>query len=377
MKIKTKVQAGIFLCIMITVTAGLFITMTIQEMEKQRHEATSAAKIVKDVAELKIVMHEYLLHPEERSLIQWKSKYTLLSKNLIENKNKFDSQDEKIILSRIHHEFMQIGIIFEELSRNFEKDLNYDRQKNISRLKFEGRLKGELLVRINSSVAKPIAKLEEGTRIIGSGNLNHKVGTDAKDEIGQLSRAFDKMTEALQITTVSKNYVDNIIDSMMDTLIVVTPEGIIQKVNQATCDLLGYQKEDLIGQSIGKILLREEVSELLKNGVIKEIETRYLAKNGSKIPVLFSGSVMQDQDSNILGIVCVALDITEQKRLQEEIQRSRTLESIGVLAGGIAHDFNNLLFAIMGNISLAEYDMKPEIGMSENLTAAETACSRE
>jgi|GEM_PF-6791665 len=421
MKIKTKVQAGIFLCIMITVTAGLFITMTIQEMEKQRHEATSAAKIVKDVAELKIVMHEYLLHPEERSLIQWKSKYNLLSKKLIENKNKFDSQDEKIILSRIHHEFMQIGIIFEELSRNFEKDLNYDGQKNISRLKFEGRLKGELLVRthamifpvfqlqqiiqaadaaihqkaillivvllvlfaflvtgilfwIHSSVVKPIAKLEEGTRIIGSGNLNHKVGTDAKDEIGQLSRAFDKMTEALQITTVSKNYVDNIIDSMMDTLIVVTPEGIIQKVNQATCDLLGYQKEDLIGQSIGKILLREEVSELLKNGVIKEIETRYLAKNGSKIPVLFSGSVMQDQDSNILGIVCVALDITEQKRLQEEVLKAHKLESLGVLAGGIAHDFNNLLQVVSGNISLAEYDLKPEIGMSESLRAAEDAC---
>ena len=70
----------------------------------------------------------------------------------------------------------------------------------------------------------------------------------------------------------------------------------------------------------------------------------------------------------------MALDITEQKRLQEEIQRSRTLESIGTLAGGIAHDFNNLLFAVVGNISLAQDDLKPESEASESLRAAEDAC---
>ena len=70
----------------------------------------------------------------------------------------------------------------------------------------------------------------------------------------------------------------------------------------------------------------------------------------------------------------MALDITEQKRLQEEIQRSRTLESIGTLAGGIAHDFNNLLFAVVGNISLAQDDLKPESEASKSLRAAEDAC---
>ncbi|NIT52459.1 MAG: HAMP domain-containing protein, partial [candidate division Zixibacteria bacterium] len=52
---------------------------------------------------------------------------------------------------------------------------------------------------------KPIAELQEGTQIIGAGNLDHKVGTAAKDEIGQLSRAFDQMTQKLKRTTVSRD----------------------------------------------------------------------------------------------------------------------------------------------------------------------------
>ena len=61
-----------------------------------------------------------------------------------------------------------------------------------------------MLFWINISVAKPITALEQGTRIIGSGNLNHQIGgTDANKEIGQLSRAFDKMAMDLKKTTTS------------------------------------------------------------------------------------------------------------------------------------------------------------------------------
>ena len=60
---------------------------------------------------------------------------------------------------------------------------------------------------VSRLISRPIHKLHEGTEVIGEGNLDYKVGTDAKDEIGQLSRAFDKMTNNLKRSTTS---IDNL-----------------------------------------------------------------------------------------------------------------------------------------------------------------------
>jgi nitrogen-specific signal transduction histidine kinase/ActR/RegA family two-component response regulator len=58
-------------------------------------------------------------------------------------------------------------------------------------------------------------------------------------------------------------------------------------------------------------------------------------------------------EGKVLGIIGIYLDITERKKMQEEIIKSKNIESVGVLAGGIAHDFNNMLTGILGNISVA------------------------
>ena len=228
---------------------------------------------------------------------------------------------------------------------------------------------------ITLSIVKPLDALHKGTEAIGEGNLNYKTGTNAKDEIGQLSRAFDRMAEDLQKTTVSRDYVENIFKSMADTLVIADPDGIIRTVNQKTIDILGYTEDELLGQFISTILEEEKeeeellfkgtgVADLIRTGEVTGIEKTYLTKDGRKIPVLFSGSAMRGADGKIEGIVCVALDITDRKRVEKEkkdlearLQQAHKMEAIGTLAGGIAHDFNNLLMAIGGNVSLMLFDM--------------------
>jgi signal transduction histidine kinase len=75
----------------------------------------------------------------------------------------------------------------------------------------------------------------------------------------------------------------------------------------------------------------------------------------------------------IEGVTVFVKDITERKRLEEELLRIQKLESVGLLAGGIAHDFNNILTVILGNVSMAKTQMAPRDEVFEMLSEAEMA----
>ncbi len=208
-------------------------------------------------------------------------------------------------------------------------------------------------------LAQPIKHLVLGTKRVARGDLNFKVSLNRNDEIGELASAFNKMTDDLQQTVVSKDYVDNIIRSMIDTLIVINSDGRIKTVNKATLDLLGYKEDELIGKPIEIIWAAGDsnqplLEELIKKEVLSGVEKVYLSKDGRKIPMLFSGSVMSSQ-GEIQGIVCQALDITERKHAEEEKQRlaaqllqAGKMAALGQLAGGIAHEINNPIAVILG-----------------------------
>jgi PAS domain S-box-containing protein len=122
-------------------------------------------------------------------------------------------------------------------------------------------------------------------------------------------------------TTVAKSYVEDIIKTMADTLIVVDPDLTIQTVNQATLALLGYEEHELIGQHVGMLFADKGLPWMDCSEAVRHFETAYLAKDGKKIPVVFSGSVMCDGKNEVQGMVCVARDITERKRAEEALHR--------------------------------------------------------
>ncbi len=151
-----------------------------------------------------------------------------------------------------------------------------------------------------------------------------------KEELEMRVQARTKqLYEAKVELEKAKDYTDNIIKSMADTLIVVDPDGTIETINQTTLDLLGYQENELIGKSIN-IIFGEEKTLLsegsglddnsTKKAIVRNREKTYLSKDGRRIPVFFSASVMRADDGKTLGIICVARDITEQRKTQQEIE---------------------------------------------------------
>lgn len=178
------------------------------------------------------------------------------------------------------------------------------------------------------SISRPIRQLTRAALDIGKGQLDTKISINSNDEIGILAQAFKGMAHDLGQTTVSKSYVDNIIKSMLDTLIVVDIDLIITKVNQSTLNLLGYDRNELVGKSIGEVIVEEQsprrlnIGTLLQNGTISNVEKTYLTRDGREIPVLFSGAVMYEDNGKIQGIVCAARDIVERKEAEVALQRA-------------------------------------------------------
>jgi signal transduction histidine kinase/ActR/RegA family two-component response regulator len=83
---------------------------------------------------------------------------------------------------------------------------------------------------------------------------------------------------------------------------------------------------------------------------------------------------VKDRSGRVVKVVGTVQDITERKRMEEELVKIQKLESLGVLAGGIAHDFNNILTSVWGNIGLAKLDIEPGERAFESLDEAVRAC---
>ncbi len=117
---------------------------------------------------------------------------------------------------------------------------------------------------------------------------------------------------------------DSIFNSISDTILVVDLNATIVRVNPATIALTGFSEDELIGQSIDLLARNRRVfTKVLartfnKNNYSKRIETFCLRKDGSYFPVSVSASKIYDPESDQKHIVCVARDISRQKRLEAE-----------------------------------------------------------
>jgi chemotaxis family two-component system sensor kinase Cph1 len=107
---------------------------------------------------------------------------------------------------------------------------------------------------------------------------------------------------------------------MNDILIVIDHNAKVVMVNEAALRFLGYTEDELRGTPFWGILA-EEMSGVMNDIMIGNVEKTLLAKDGRKIPVSFSGSVVRAKNNSIRGIVCVAQDITERKRMEAALAR--------------------------------------------------------
>jgi PAS domain S-box-containing protein len=181
---------------------------------------------------------------------------------------------------------------------------------------------------IARSITRPLNKLAKGAGIIGEGNLDYKVGIQAKDEIGELSRAFDDMTGKLKTTTVSRDELAqseqrfrSTLDNMLEGCQIISFDWRYLYLNDVAVKHSKMSREQLLGHTMMEIYPGIENSELfiwLKQCMAKRVSRHMINKftypDGSE--GWFELSIYPVSE----GISVLSADITERRRAEEELQ---------------------------------------------------------
>lgn len=241
-------------------------------------------------------------------------------------------------------------------------------------------------------IARPIVALHEGVEWVGQGNLDHKVGTDVNDEIGQLSRAFDTMLERLKSVMTSRDELDkevkerlqiesalkeseekfrNICAAAQDAIILMDGGGIVFYWNEAAENIFGYGAKEMIGEGFcSKVVpphYNQTCCEEFKRfacgtvGVFvgKVLEVTGIRKSGAEFPMEISISSCQLHGTK--HAIAIVRDVTARRRDSEKIvEQMRELERTN-------KDFQQFTGAAVGR-ELAMINLKKEVNrLSEEL----------
>lgn len=182
-----------------------------------------------------------------------------------------------------------------------------------------------LLIRTNtvSILSKAIGKSHSETEKEKLPEAEKVLRRKKEQDIGD---TIANMTQDLQQTA---EYALDICEEMSVSIVATTPGGHILSSNQATCQLLGYSKKELLGKQIAGLFKQTESpaaglesATLTAECSVRNVEKVYLSKQGKKIIVLLSISTIRDAKGEVSGKLYVAQDITDSKRAERDLRRS-------------------------------------------------------
>lgn len=222
------------------------------------------------------------------------------------------------------------------------------------------------------TITRPLEKLRKDVNIIEAGDYNHKAGTEAKDEIGDLSRAFDKMTSTIKRSRTEidqkvkeqteeivkkqkllsdqqkavlnvledveeeknnvareKDKIDAILHSIGDAVFAINNKLEITMFNEIAENISGYREEEVLGKLYNKILkfVNEKdgktndsyIEKVIKTGEPQEMprNINLVKKTGEQVPVADSASPLRDQDGQVSGAVMVFRDVEKERAIDK------------------------------------------------------------
>lgn len=211
---------------------------------------------------------------------------------------------------------------------------------------------------MSRSIGRPLAALQRAAQEVGRGRFDTRVAVRSRDEIGVLGQALNQMAADLQEKTVSRSYLENIIRSMREMLIVADADARILRLNPTACSELECSPDELIGRPLRELFVADTFPadagfpKSLANGV------ESVMRNSSQgpIPVLCSAAEMRDETGRLEGFVCVASNISRQKETEQRLLAS--LREKELLLKEVHHRVKNNLQVISSLLNLQAQELR-------------------
>lgn len=190
-------------------------------------------------------------------------------------------------------------------------------------------------------IVKRLKRFMEATGLIRQGRLEQSVPVDSRDEIGRLAESFNVMTDSLRGSfdelKHQRQFLESVIDSIRDEIIVVDKEHRVVTANAAARD--GWL---LASGNVGSSLVRET----FRSGhPSKRLEVTPTPEGGER-HLEIHAYPLRNKHGAVVEVIQVARDISERKHLEAHLTHSERLASLGLLASGFSHEINNPLGAI-------------------------------
>ncbi len=156
--------------------------------------------------------------------------------------------------------------------------------------------------------------------------------------------------------------------------------GVYLDVNQVFLEVSGFTREEVIGRTsveLGWIAEADRMQlkeQLLQDGNIRGMDLMLHAKSGRTVLCKYWGEIISAGGQRQL--LSIALDVTEHRRVEQQLVQAQKMESVGRLAGGVAHDFNNMLSVILGHAELGLVRLDPAHPVAADLTQISKAAER-
>ena len=162
------------------------------------------------------------------------------------------------------------------------------------------------------------------------------------------------------------------LESIGDAVIATDAAGRIVRMNPVAEELTGWDRSEATGLPLTEVFRIESaetgepcddpVTKVLAKGEVVGLanHTNLVARDGTSCQIADSGAPIRNAAGEIVGVVLVFRDVTEQYRIEDQLRHSQRMDAIGQLAGGVAHDFNNMLGGILGYADLLTMQMDPK-----------------